>query len=89
MALRTRIHRVVMHVAIALGASVQPFTKITPNVNNTVMHKIGLDETPSRNALKEKSTISLLKSLAKKEGRPFGEKFCLLCLIKYQQLIFD
>ena len=40
MALRTRIHRVVMHVAIALGASVQPFTKITPNVNNTVMHKI-------------------------------------------------
>ena len=66
MALRTRIHRVVMHVAIALGASVQPLTKITPNVNSTVMHKIGLDETPARNALKEKYTIPLLESLAQK-----------------------
>lgn len=29
-------------VAIALGASVQPLTKITPNVNSVVMTKGGL-----------------------------------------------
>src|SRR5699024_12477400 len=37
-------HRVVTQVAIAFGASVQPFTKITPNVNNTVISNIGFSK---------------------------------------------
>ena len=43
MASCARIQRVDTQVAIALGASVQPFTKITPNVNTTVMASIGLE----------------------------------------------
>ena len=31
---RTRMHRVVTRVAMALGASVQPLTKMTPSVSN-------------------------------------------------------
>lgn len=33
--------RVDTHVAIAFGASVQPFTKITPKVNTTMIKRIG------------------------------------------------
>ena len=36
------IARVATHVAMALGASVHPFTKITPNVNNTDTNSMGL-----------------------------------------------
>jgi len=36
------IERVETHVAIALGASVQPFTKITPSVSNVVINNMGL-----------------------------------------------
>ena len=39
---RTRMHRVVTQVAMALGASVQPFTKITPNVRSTVIARMGV-----------------------------------------------
>src|SRR5699024_9610215 len=39
-------HRVVTQVAIAFGASVQPFTKITPNVNNTVISNIWFSKIP-------------------------------------------
>ena len=42
---RTFIHRVAIHVAIAFGASVHPFTKITPRVSNTVIVKTGFDNT--------------------------------------------
>ena len=37
--------RVVTQVAMALGASVQPFTKMTPSVSRTVMASIGLEKT--------------------------------------------
>ena len=43
MALRTPMHRVVTQVAMALGASVQPLTKMTPSVRSTVMSSTGLD----------------------------------------------
>ena len=35
------IARVEIQVAIALGASVHPFTRITPNVSNTITSKAG------------------------------------------------
>ena len=35
------MHRVVMHVAIAFGASVQPFTNITPSVSTDVIRSAG------------------------------------------------
>ena len=41
-AARTGIHLVATQVAIAFGASVQPFTKITPRVSRTVINSIGL-----------------------------------------------
>jgi hypothetical protein len=40
-ALRTSIDRVETQVAMAFGASVQPFTKITPNVSTVVAKKTG------------------------------------------------
>ena len=42
MAGRTRMQRVLMQVAMALGASVQPLTKMTPSVSTTVMSSTGL-----------------------------------------------
>lgn len=39
------IARVAIQVAIAFGASVQPFTKITPIVKITVINKMGLEKT--------------------------------------------
>ena len=45
MAGRTRMHRVVTQVAMALGASVQPLTKITPSVRATVMASTGEENT--------------------------------------------
>ena len=38
---RTLRQRVVTQVAIAFGASVQPFTKITPSVKRTIMQRMG------------------------------------------------
>ena len=43
MAPRTLMQRVVTHVAMALGASVQPLTKMTPSVNMMVMNSTGLE----------------------------------------------
>ena len=45
MAGRTRMQRVVTQVAIALGASVQPFTKMTPSVSSVVSARGGVDST--------------------------------------------
>jgi hypothetical protein len=42
-ALLGEIDLVDTQVAIALGASVQPFTKITPIINTTVINKAGLE----------------------------------------------
>ena len=42
---RTRMHRVVTQVAMALGASVQPLTKMTPSVSNVVTINAGLERT--------------------------------------------
>jgi hypothetical protein len=42
MAFLGSIARVEMHVAIALGASVQPLTRTTPMVRITVINKAGL-----------------------------------------------
>ena len=35
-------HLVDTHVAIAFGASVQPFTKITPEINDVIINRLGL-----------------------------------------------
>ena len=43
MAGRTRMQRVLMQVAMALGASVHPLTKMTPSVSATVINKMGLE----------------------------------------------
>ena len=48
MAGRGFMHRVVMQVAMALGASVQPLTKMTPNVRSTVINSTGLALMASR-----------------------------------------
>ena len=48
MAGRGFMHRVVMRVAMALGASVQPLTKMTPNVRSTVISSTGLALMASR-----------------------------------------
>ena len=45
MAGRTFMQRVEMQVAIALGASVHPLTKITPRVSRTDIAMMGLVET--------------------------------------------
>ena len=42
---RTRMQRVVTQVAMALGASVQPLTKMTPRVRATVMANMGDEST--------------------------------------------
>ena len=47
-AARAFMHRVVMQVAMALGASVHPLTKMTPSVSSTVISKTGLDDTAFR-----------------------------------------
>ena len=41
----TRIHLVAIQVAIAFGASVHPFTKMTPIVRSTVIKSTGFDVT--------------------------------------------
>lgn len=46
---RGRMARVTTHVAIAFGASVQPFTKITPSVKTDVTHSAGTDESCAKN----------------------------------------
>ena len=38
------MHRVVIQVAMALGASVQPLTKITPIVSSTEISSTGLED---------------------------------------------
>ena len=45
-----RIARVETHVAIALGASVQPLTRITPVVSSTVKRNGRLLVSPARNS---------------------------------------
>ena len=47
-AARADIQRVTTQVAMAFGASVQPFTKITPMVRSTARNKSGLDDTCSQ-----------------------------------------
>ena len=54
-AVRAPKQRVVMQVAMALGASVQPLTKITPSVKITVISNTGLDDISCRKCEKETS----------------------------------
>ena len=48
-------HRVAMQVAMAFGASVQPFTNITPSVSATVTRRTGFENTCWQNPAKETS----------------------------------
>ena len=64
MAGRAFMQRVVTQVAMELGASVQPFTKITPRVSRTVIASIGFDTTSCRNSVNEKSTYALFPHAA-------------------------
>ena len=57
MALRTPMALVETHVAMALGASVHPFTNITARVSSTVMARTGLLITCSKN---DKNEIVIL-----------------------------
>ena len=52
-AVGARMARVETQVAIAFGASVQPFTRITPSVSATVTASRGLLNTWDRKSLKE------------------------------------
>ena len=63
MAGRTFKQRVEMHVAIALGASVQPFTKITPRVSKTVMARMGFEAISCTNIPNETSKVSLSRMM--------------------------
>ena len=58
------IARVATHVAMALGASVHPFTKMTPSVSSTVMRRTGLEMSCSINQV---NSISKTRS-------PFRQK---------------
>ena len=60
MADRTRMHRVVTQVAMSLGASVQPLTKMTPSVRATVIAKTGFEVTCWRKDAREIPTTSAL-----------------------------
>lgn len=44
---------VAMHVAIAFGASVHPFTNITPSVSKMVINSIGFDTISDTNHVKD------------------------------------
>ena len=55
MAGRILMLRVVTAVAIALGASVQPLTKMTPKVSKTVTAKMGFETTCATNCASETS----------------------------------
>ena len=52
---RIRRHLVVTQVAMALGASVQPLTKMTPSVSNVVTVRAGLESTCWRKCASETS----------------------------------
>ena len=54
----TRMQRVVTHVAIALGASVQPLTKMTPSVRSVVSARGGLVRTCPMKCANETSKLS-------------------------------
>ena len=51
------MQRVVTQVAMALGASVQPLTKMTPSVRSVVIASTGLEETCVTNPAKETSNM--------------------------------
>ena len=53
MAARTLMHRVAMQVAMALGASVQPFTSSTPRVRSTDRARAGFSTAWAKNVEKE------------------------------------
>ena len=53
MALRALIARVETQVAMALGASVQPFTSTTPSFSATVTARTGFAASCARNSLRE------------------------------------
>ena len=54
-AARAGMQRVVTQVAMALGASVQPLTKMTPSVSNVVTVRAGLESTCWRKCASETS----------------------------------
>ena len=58
MAARTLMHRVAMQVAMALGASVHPLTKMTPSVSRTVTSMAGLEKTCCTNDANDSSIRS-------------------------------
>jgi hypothetical protein len=57
------IERVDTHVAMAFGASVQPFTKITPSVNRVMINSAGLDIVCSKKLISVIVIFSPLLSL--------------------------
>ncbi|MGI6765515.1 MAG: hypothetical protein ACOX4S_09575 [Anaerovoracaceae bacterium] len=63
MAVPGLIERVDTQVAIAFGASVQPFTKMTPSVNKVMINNAGLDIVCSKKLINVIVIFSPLMSL--------------------------
>ena len=65
-------HRVVTQVAMALGASVHPFTKITPSVNSVVTRSAGFSRSSPRKPVNDRSIrfIPFLFYPGKRHSRP-------------------
>ena len=59
MAARGPMARVETQVAMALGASVQPLTKITPRVKMTVTARTGLENSPDKNCSRDNMPLPL------------------------------
>ena len=68
MACRAPMHLVVMQVAMALGASVQPLTKITPRVSRTVTSRTGLENIACRK-YESDTSIKISSPKSRKSGR--------------------
>ena len=56
---RAPMLRVETQVAMALGASVQPLTKITPRVKMTVTARTGLENSPDKNCSRDNMPLPL------------------------------
>ena len=74
------IHLVVIQVAIAFGASVHPFTKITPKVSSTVMASTGLAVISPQ---KDKNDISIDNSFRFQPYISFSNSSILLIFSDY------
>ena len=72
MAGRGAMHRVVIQVAMALGASVHPLTKMTPSVRTTVIKSTGLCDMALTKYENDTSIYDTCLALGRKPPGPVG-----------------